>query len=93
MPNSLRFKLRRDADGGLRVAVFHLPCRPIAAFRPQAAALEKVWAGAHQLLDTLTLEPDKRQYSGIADPTRREALRPHLNKIELARVKPGTPTP
>ncbi len=87
LPNSLRFKLRRNAEGALHVAVFHLPCRPIAAFQPQAVALEKVWSGVHQMLDALTLDPAKRQYSGIADPARREALRPHLNKIHLARVK------
>ena len=93
LPNSLRFKLRRDAECGLRMAVFHMPCNPITTFHPQPVALEKVWAGVHQLLDTVTLEPAKRQYSGIADPVRREALRPHLNKIQLARVKPAAPTP
>lgn len=50
IPNSLRFRLRESAQG-LRAVVFHVPCRPPAAYRPDQAALERVWREAHRWLD------------------------------------------
>jgi CRISPR-associated protein Cmr1 len=51
LPNSLRFKVRPDADGKLRGVIFHMPCRPPPAFRPDPAAIERVWQQVHEHLD------------------------------------------
>lgn len=54
LPNSLRFKVRRDVDGRLRGVVFHMPCLPPPAFRPDRAAIERVWEQVHAHLDADT---------------------------------------
>ncbi len=52
LPNSLRFKVRPDADGkSLRGVVFHMPCLPPPAFRPNRRAIEQVWQQVHAHLD------------------------------------------
>jgi CRISPR-associated protein Cmr1 len=53
LPNSLRFKLRRDhADPAkLRGVIFHVPCSPPSAFNPNGAAIQSVWERVHQFLD------------------------------------------
>jgi CRISPR-associated protein Cmr1 len=51
LPNSLRFKVRVDGDGRLRGAVFHVPCRPPAQFKPDPKAIEAVWRQVHAYLD------------------------------------------
>lgn len=51
LPNSLRFKLRADADGRLRGVIFHMPCLPPPAFRPDPRAIERVWQQVHAHLD------------------------------------------
>ena len=61
LPNTLRFKVRPDADDAkkLRGVVFHVPCRPPAEFAPERTTIESVWAKVHGLLDqfgAVTLE-------------------------------------
>jgi CRISPR-associated protein Cmr1 len=52
LPNSLRFKVRPEGDGkSLRGVVFHVPCLPPPAFRPQRGAIERVWQRVHEHLD------------------------------------------
>ena len=53
LPNSLRFKVRRDAGDAnkLRGIIFHMPCLPPRDFRPDREAIEAVWARVHGLLD------------------------------------------
>jgi CRISPR-associated protein Cmr1 len=51
LPNSLRFKVRAEADGGLRGVIFHVPCLPPAQFKPNLAAIESVWRQVHAHLD------------------------------------------
>jgi CRISPR-associated protein Cmr1 len=53
LPNSLRFKLRRDNRDttGLRGVVFHVPCMPPRDFNPDRRAIESVWQRVHELLD------------------------------------------
>ena len=54
LPNSLRFKVRTDARGQLRGVIFHVPCKPPAAFQPDMQdmqTIKKVWQHVHSLLD------------------------------------------
>ena len=51
LPNSLRFKVRPDADGRLRGTIFHVPCLPPAGFAPDRRAIESVWQRVHDHLD------------------------------------------
>ncbi|CRI66786.1 conserved hypothetical protein [Thiocapsa sp. KS1] len=51
LPNSLRFKVRRDDQGQLHGVIVHVPCAPPAAFRPDLRALESVWSRVHHFLD------------------------------------------
>jgi CRISPR-associated protein Cmr1 len=58
LPNSLRFKIRRDSGDAekVRAVIFHVPCRPPKMFRPDASmdAIREVWARAHAFLDQRT---------------------------------------
>ena len=51
LPNSLRFKVRADADGRLRGIIFHVPCLPPPQFKPNRAVIESVWSQVHAHLD------------------------------------------
>lgn len=52
LPNTLRFKLRPHGDGGQLVgAIFHMPCQPPGAFRPDFRTLASVWQQVHRHLD------------------------------------------
>lgn len=51
LPNSLRFKVRPDANGKLRGVIFHVPCKPPAAFRSKKDTLIDVWEKVHQHLE------------------------------------------
>jgi len=51
LPNSLRFKIRALPDGTLAGAIFHVPCLPPPAFRPDRTAIENVWQQVHGFLD------------------------------------------
>lgn len=50
LPNSLRFKARAEGNK-LRGVIFHVPCLPPADFRPDPAAIVRVWQQVHQHLD------------------------------------------
>ena len=88
LPNSLRLKVRPDAQDPrmLRGVIFHVPCLPPADFRPQRAAIEKVWTTSHRLLDELGHQPDLRNYRMISDATRRDGLRQQLDTITMERI-------
>lgn len=51
LPNSLRFKVRRDTEGNLRGSIFHVPCLPPDQFRPDVRTIESLWASVHTHLD------------------------------------------
>lgn len=51
LPNSLRFKVRRDDKGKLYGVIVHVPCKPPAAFSPDLKAIEEVWSQVHGFLD------------------------------------------
>jgi len=51
LPNSLRFKVRPTADGNLVGVIFHMPCLPPPAFKPQREAINAVWEQVHAFLD------------------------------------------
>lgn len=51
LPNTLRFKVRRSGDSFTGV-VFHMPAKPVdQPFRPDPAALVRVWSVVHATLD------------------------------------------
>jgi CRISPR-associated protein Cmr1 len=50
LPNSLRFKVRAQADGKLRGVIFHVPCLPPPQFSPDRAAITAVWQQVHRHL-------------------------------------------
>jgi CRISPR-associated protein Cmr1 len=58
LPNSLRFKLRRDDRdrSKLHGIVFHVPCRPPRDLSPDPSAVAAVWEGVHRFLD----DPDQK---------------------------------
>ena len=51
MPNSLRFKVRRNSTGKLYGVIFHMPCKPPEAFGPNDKVLRSVWTKVHHYLD------------------------------------------
>ncbi len=51
LPNQLRFKVRAAPDGQLVGVIFHMPHLPPAAFRPDRAAIARVWNQVHAFLD------------------------------------------
>jgi CRISPR-associated protein Cmr1 len=51
LPNSLRFKARRNSDGKLRGLIFHVPCLPPPQFNPDPIAIKQVWEQVHAYLD------------------------------------------
>lgn len=56
LPNSLRFKVRKTAEGQLVGVVFHVPCLSPPAFnpKPNRQAIEQVWSQVHRYLDEPT---------------------------------------
>jgi len=51
LPNSLRFKVRKDGDGRLHGLICHIPCLPPSQFHPQPKTIEKVWQQVYTFLD------------------------------------------
>jgi CRISPR-associated protein Cmr1 len=51
LPNQLRFKVRKTAEGQLIGVIFHMPHLPPPAFRPDRPAIERVWRQVHAFLD------------------------------------------
>ena len=88
LPNSLRLKVRPDSQdpSKLRGIIFHVPCLPPPAFRPQRTAIEQVWTRSHELLDELGRQPRLRTYEMIHDATRRDGLRQQLDSITVERA-------
>lgn len=88
LPNSLRFRLRRDAADPtrLRAVIFHIPCLPPTQFKPDLAAIVPVWQAVHSLLDEMCEDPSKRSYTTIADAGHLSKLKPQLDGILLKRV-------
>jgi CRISPR-associated protein Cmr1 len=87
LPNSLRFKVRALPDGRLAGVIFHVPCLPPPAFRPDRRAIEGVWQRIYAPLDELSQEKGKRAYASIEDLQRRTALKPLLDSLTLQRVQ------
>jgi CRISPR-associated protein Cmr1 len=85
LPNSLRFKVRALPDGKLVGVIFHVPCLPPLAFKPDRPAITTTWQAVHTLLDELTREPKQRSYGTIRDTSRRTALKPGLDGVTLQR--------
>ena len=52
LPNTLRFKARKTADGRLVGVIFHVPHLPPAAFNPNGNAIASVWHKVYTHLDT-----------------------------------------
>jgi CRISPR-associated protein Cmr1 len=90
LPNSLRFKIRPDAQDPARLVgvIFHLSCQPPAEFRPDRAALSRTWQTVHALLAELTRERESRTYACISDTGRRAALKGSLDAVRLQRRAP-----
>jgi CRISPR-associated protein Cmr1 len=88
LPNSLRFKVRRQGEKKLVGVIFHMPCLPPAAFNPNPhrSGIEATWKTVHDLLDELTRPVTARGYGMIADATRRAALKPGLDTVTLNRI-------
>ena len=53
LPNSLRFKVRRNKDNPDRREgiIFHMPCMPPCEFKPRKDEIRSVWQRVHQSLD------------------------------------------
>ncbi|MDR0673938.1 MAG: hypothetical protein LBF93_09885 [Zoogloeaceae bacterium] len=51
LPNSLRFKVRPAENDQFVGVIFHAPCKPPSAFKPDLDAIKKVWQQVHQFLD------------------------------------------
>jgi len=51
LPNTLRFKARPAAEGGLVCVIFHIPHLPPPAFAPNINAITNVWTEVHRFLD------------------------------------------
>ncbi len=51
LPNSLRFKARQTPAGQLVGVIFHVPCLPPPAFRPDRRVITSVWQSVHAFLD------------------------------------------
>lgn len=87
LPNQLRFKVRKMEDGQFVGVIYHMPCLPPRAFRPNQAAITEVWKRVHALLDELCKPSSARRYASITDAERRSALAPHLNGLMLERIR------
>jgi len=89
LPNSLRFKVRPSPKnpGKLVGIIFHMPCIPPPRFSPDEKAILDVWTAVHNLLDELTKENGKRQYTSIKDTDRKERLEPLLHDVHLKRIE------
>ena len=51
LPNSLRFKIRREENGELIGVIFHVPHMPPDEFEPQRENVIRVWRDVHKYLD------------------------------------------
>ena len=51
LPNSLRFKVRPTLDNRFAGIIFHVPCKPPAAFSPNIDQIEELWTKVRAFLD------------------------------------------
>ncbi|MFN3611719.1 RAMP superfamily CRISPR-associated protein [Tepidimonas sp.] len=51
LPNQLRFKVRKTAEGKLVGVIVHVSHLPPPAFQPDRATIERVWRQVHAFLD------------------------------------------
>ena len=88
LPNSLRFKVRRDRGDPAKLVgvIAHVPCQPPASFAGNRSALARTWQTVHALLDELTQQPPRRTYASISDASRRAQLEPQLDNVSLNRI-------
>ncbi len=86
LPNSLRFKVRKTAEGKLVGVVFHVPCLPPPMFKPDRNAIQVVWQNVHALLDELVRPNSERAYQSVADAGRRAQLKSSLDTLTLQRI-------
>jgi CRISPR-associated protein Cmr1 len=86
LPNSLRFKVRHAPNNQVVGVIFHVPCFPPPAFKPDLAAIIDTWKSVHALLDQLTLPVNQRTYASVTDSERRDQLRATLNAVTLKRT-------
>lgn len=86
LPNSLRFKVRKTAEGKLVGVVFHVPCLPPPEFKPNRNAIQAVWQNVHALLDELTKPANGRAYQSVSDSGRRAQLKSSLDTLTLQRI-------
>ncbi|GIX28426.1 MAG: hypothetical protein KatS3mg123_2307 [Burkholderiales bacterium] len=86
LPNQIRFKARQTANGKLVGVIFHMPHLPPPAFKPDRAAIEKVWRCVHKFLDALTEEPKQRKFCKDADHTALQKQAPQLDSVRLHRI-------
>ncbi|WP_420177183.1 RAMP superfamily CRISPR-associated protein [Kerstersia gyiorum] len=61
LPNSLRFKIRPSPTHPSQCVgvIFHMPCLPPPAFRPEASTIIRVWQRVHPFLDDPAQELDR----------------------------------
>lgn len=54
LPNTLRFKIRPAPENPQQIigVIFHVPCLPPPAFRPDVQAITAVWKKVHDFLDS-----------------------------------------
>ncbi len=87
LPNSLRFKVRKTTSGKLVGVIFHMPCLPPAAFRPDRAVIIGVWQCVHQFLDSLNRPPHQRVFCTHADNEALEKQKSQLERVMLTRIQ------
>ncbi len=89
LPNQLRFKVRPDNKDLKKLVgvIFHMPHLPPPSFSPDSPAIERTWQTVHALLDELCKPNGGRGYGMISDQTRRNQLKPELDKVALQRIK------
>lgn len=87
LPNSLRFKVRRDRANPQRLigVIFHIACSPPPAFHANPAQIQSVWSEVHKLLDELCEQPQDRKYQSVSDPKWRAKMPPQLQNVLLER--------
>jgi CRISPR-associated protein Cmr1 len=85
LPNSLRFKVRRQGDKLVGV-IFHMPCLPPPAFAPHLTTIIDVWQCVHAFLDALGHSPARRTYCQLADNDALNAQSSQLARVTLERI-------
>ncbi len=88
LPNSLRFKVRRDPANSEKLigVIYHIPCCPPPAFRADGQQLQSVWQRVHALLDELCKPAAQRNYGSIANSSWKNAMPNQLRGVQLERL-------